>query len=87
MMIIVLVVLVAPAVKKNTKKKFFATKKMNCCHIFKLKRQDSCVIITIFATLNARGPERPMCGIIEHAQGWCKETGNGGGNTRIVSGC
>jgi hypothetical protein len=25
-----------------------------------------------FFYLGARGPERPMCGIMEHAWGWCK---------------
>jgi hypothetical protein len=37
--------------------------------------------------LGAWGPERPMHGIMEHAQGWCKQTGNGGANIRDVSRC
>jgi hypothetical protein len=39
----------------------------NCCKVNQIYYND-----TFNSYLGARGPERPMCGIMEHAWGWCK---------------
>jgi hypothetical protein len=51
---IVLVVLATLGAKKKTQKRKFLQQKMNCCHVLKLKKYDTYVVITIFATLVAR---------------------------------
>jgi hypothetical protein len=53
-MLAVLAVLAAPAVKKKLKKESFCNKKWVVVIFFKLEKYDTCVVITIFATLAAR---------------------------------